>query len=84
MPLPLLLEFGWNKRSMLFLMGGFNSYMDKILLAADNLSSFLPLLVFLDAPCFLAWWVGVRLLGDRLAGWFKIFSIEEVIGGFVI
>jgi len=51
------------------------------LLTNSLLSSFLPLLVFLEAPCFLAWWVGVRLLGDKDEG---ILSTEVIAWGFVM
>jgi len=37
--------------------------------------------VFLEAPCFLAWWVGVRLLGDKDEG---ILSTEVIAWGFVM
>lgn len=55
------LELGWKSRSMLFLIGGFNSYMERmfglplaLIPLTKGFSSFLPLLVFLDAPCFFA------------------------------
>jgi hypothetical protein len=48
---PLVDWFDWNKDCMLFLMGGFNNYIDSMLEVA-SLSSFLPLEPFLDETCF--------------------------------
>jgi hypothetical protein len=64
---------------MLFFIGGFSSYMERIFYAQGTpipeplpfmipFSSLRPLLVFLEALCFLAWWVGVLLLGERDEG----------------
>ena len=74
------LELGWNKLCMLFLMGGFSSWIERMLFEA-TFSSFRPLLVFLELLCFFAWWVGVRLLGESED---DILSTEEMIWGFVM
>ena len=46
------------------------------------LSDYLPLLVFFAGPCFLAWWVGVLLLGDNEEA--ANFSIDVIAEGFML
>jgi hypothetical protein len=46
------LSLGWNRFYMLFLMGGFKSWIERMFYC---FSSFLPLLLAFDVPCFLAW-----------------------------
>lgn len=65
---------------MLFLMGGFNNYIDSMLEVA-SLSSFLPLEPFLDETCFFNWWVGVLLFGDKLE---VNLSIDVIVCGLVM
>jgi len=77
--------YGWNKLCIvLFFIGGFRSWIDKILLLllfGTDFSSFLTLLLFLKLPCFLTWWVGVLLFGDNDE---ESFSIDYIAVGFVM